>query len=145
MNEKPKAKAKVRGEDRVDILVRAPGSLFVYWTLDGPSSRAERNALGDDAFFDRAWVLRIENVDRDERFDLPVDPHAGKTYVDVTPGFHYRADLGIASPSESAPFEPATTELPCAPAPAVPATVVPVGLVSSAFRAMLGSPTSWVA
>ncbi len=138
------AKAKLRGEDRVDILVRAPGSLFVYWTLDGPSSRAERDAIGDVAFFDRAWVLRIENVDRNERFDLPVDPHAGRIHVDVTPGFHYRADLGLATLTPAEPFAPATSELPCAPAPAIPATVVPVGLVSSAFRAMLGSPTSWV-
>lgn len=133
------------GEDRVDVLVRAPGSLFVYWSLDGPSSLAERATLGENPFWERAWILRIENVDRNERFDLPVDPRAGKTYVDVTPGYHYRADLGIATTRTAERFAPATSELPLAPAPAVPAVVVPVGSVSSAFRAILGSPTSWVA
>ncbi len=83
------------GEDRLDIIVRGAGSIFLLWELDGRRSRRERGAMGDERFFSRRWAIRFAVGCRGRRTDEAIDPRAGKLYASLNGVGRCRAAIGV--------------------------------------------------
>lgn len=83
------------GEDQITALIRDPANLFFHWELDGPKSREEIARLGKEGFADLDWILRIENLSRDDRIDVAVHPFAGGWYLRVEENCEYIVDIGV--------------------------------------------------
>lgn len=84
------------GRDSVSAIPKTPESLFVYWELQGERSGNMAKKMGPRA----EWVLRLIDLGSGKReplveADIPVDVQAGDYYLHVSPGGHYRVELGL--------------------------------------------------
>ncbi|MBN1826449.1 MAG: DUF4912 domain-containing protein [Candidatus Eisenbacteria bacterium] len=85
-------------EDRITALVRDPSHLFFFWELDGERSRAEREAMGDRAFFERSWILRLHNRSHGRSEDVAIHPASGNWYLSVESESEYEVEIGVILP-----------------------------------------------
>jgi hypothetical protein len=84
------------GCDSVSAIPKTPETLFVYWELQGERSRNMAEKMGPHA----KWVLRLIDLGSGKmepsvEADIPVDVEAGDYYLHVSPGGHYRVELGL--------------------------------------------------
>lgn len=89
------------GEDRIELMPRGPGSLFLQWELEGEKSRAARAALGDEAFRKRRWVVRLFGEAPGGAMEIAVDPRARKLYCDAGDGEVRGAAIGVAGEGDA--------------------------------------------
>lgn len=85
-------------EDRITALVRDPRHIFFFWELDGERSRAERAEMGDRAFFERSWILRLHNRTAGQSLDVAIHPASKNWYLSVDPESEYEGEIGVLLP-----------------------------------------------
>jgi len=78
-------------EDVVAAIARGPSSAFVHWALNGPRSAEATRRLGPAA----KWALRVVNLSGGTGQTTPVDPRAGRHYVEVEAGQTYGFELAV--------------------------------------------------
>jgi hypothetical protein len=87
------------GEDRVVVMVRDPGCLFVYWELGGGGWQEAVRRHGLAEMTAGSWVLRVEHFHEQRSglryFDVAVDPAVGNRYLHVEPSALYRVRIGV--------------------------------------------------
>lgn len=76
-------------EDRIGALIQSPASVYVYWNVQGLRSREVIRELGSEC----DWVLRVLDLSEGTSRNIPVEPDAGRYYVDVRPGRTYGFEL----------------------------------------------------
>ncbi len=77
------------GRDRLAAIIRDPGTVFLYWELNGARSAEARQALGAGC----RWCLRVLNLSEGSSTAVPVDPEARNHYLEVIPGTTYGFEL----------------------------------------------------
>ncbi len=90
-NSNPNQQAGSGGrEDRITAILRDPGSVFVYWRLQGHRSAGLTREFGREL----RLVLRVLNLSDGGTQSIPVQNPNGNYYVRVAPGTTYGFELG---------------------------------------------------
>ena len=77
-------------ENRLQVMVRDPNWLYVYWDLSGGALEKVSKETTSGT-----WVLRVHDLDRDCYDDVRVLLEGGNWYVPVAADTQYRIDMGI--------------------------------------------------
>jgi len=82
------------GTDRINVLVRDPNGLHVYWELEGPRRSQIVPERGDHALSRVSWILRL-HTDGEGPQDIPVVGEACNWYLSVDANKSYRVEIGV--------------------------------------------------
>jgi len=88
-------------EDRITALVRDPHHIFFFWELEGEKSRAERAEMGEQAFYERSWILRLHNRSAGRSEDVAIHPASKNWYQTVAAESEYEVEIGVLLPDGS--------------------------------------------
>ena len=78
--------------------MRDPHHIFFFWELEGEKSRAERAEMGEQAFYERSWILRLHNRSSGRSEDVAIHPAAKNWYLTVEPECEYEVEIGVILP-----------------------------------------------
>jgi hypothetical protein len=73
-------------KDLVELMIRDPWFLFVYWDLTGGGA----GRIPQEG----PWVLRVFDIDADQFWDQGIDPSSRNWYLNVEPDTAYRVEIG---------------------------------------------------
>jgi len=79
--------------DRIGALVRDPGSVYVYWRLEGAHSGEVARELGPGC----EWILRVLDLTEGTSTSVPVRREAGSHYLEVRPGHSYGFEIAATA------------------------------------------------
>ena len=77
------------GQDILSVMARGPGSVFLYWELDGRRSAEASGSPGAE------WVIRTLDLSEGTSSSVRVDRYAGRCYATVEPGRTYGFELAV--------------------------------------------------
>jgi hypothetical protein len=72
---------------RLQVMVRDPNWVFLYWELPDAARRAAPAGA--------TWVIRFLDVRRGEVREIPVEPEAANWYAPVAPQSELETELGV--------------------------------------------------